>query len=199
MVLDIANWLWKSEFDTFLINSYLHKEFFRTCNILPFSCTHLALWRHLQRHGKRPKVHAKQKGFKNFFIFTTIEKSNEKKSMQIVVVIRFCFTFGSQLTLFDPGTTPTWTCLVSKIFLKLKMFARSFFQEPMIERQRRPEDKIISGMFLSGSIKVHIFWEGHKILQNLHATFDWHYIGQQQGEDFAKKLWLSQKIWTLTR
>ena len=39
-------------------------EFFRTCNILPFSCTHLALWR---RQGKRPKVHAKQKGFKNFF------------------------------------------------------------------------------------------------------------------------------------
>ena len=30
-------------------------EFFRTCNILPFSCTHLALWR---RQGKRPKVHA---------------------------------------------------------------------------------------------------------------------------------------------
>ena len=23
-------------------------------------------------------------------------------------------------------------------------------------------------------IKVHIFWEGHKILQNLHFTFDWH-------------------------
>ena len=34
------------------------KEFFRTCNVLPFSCTHL---------GKRSKVHAKQKGFKNFF------------------------------------------------------------------------------------------------------------------------------------
>ena len=41
------------------------KEVFRTCNVLPFSCTHLALWR--QRQGKRPKVHAKQKGFKNFF------------------------------------------------------------------------------------------------------------------------------------
>ena len=27
------------------------------------------------------------------------------------------------------------------------------------------------------SHKVHIFWEGHKILQNLHLTFDWHYIG----------------------
>ena len=23
--------------------------------------------------------------------------------------------------------------------------------------------------------KVHIFWEGHKILQNLHRRFDWHY------------------------
>ena len=27
--------------------------------------------------------------------------------------------------------------------------------------------------------KVHIFWEGHKILQNLHLTFDWHYIRQR--------------------
>ena len=27
--------------------------------------------------------------------------------------------------------------------------------------------------------KVHIFWEGHKILRNLHLTFDWHYIGQK--------------------
>ena len=45
----------------------LHKaklENFRTCNVLPFSCTHLALWR--ERQGKRPEVHAKQKGFKNF-------------------------------------------------------------------------------------------------------------------------------------
>ena len=27
--------------------------------------------------------------------------------------------------------------------------------------------------------KVRIFWEGHKILRNLHLTFDWHYIGQK--------------------
>ena len=27
--------------------------------------------------------------------------------------------------------------------------------------------------------KVQLFWEGHKILQNLHLTFDWHYIGQK--------------------
>ena len=30
-----------------------------------------------------------------------------------------------------------------------------------------------------GYFKVHIFLEGHKILQNLHLTFDWHYIGQK--------------------
>ena len=26
---------------------------------------------------------------------------------------------------------------------------------------------------------LYIFWEGHKILQSLHLTFDWHYIGQK--------------------
>ena len=26
--------------------------------------------------------------------------------------------------------------------------------------------------------KVHIVWEGHEILQNLHPTFDWNYIRQ---------------------
>ena len=35
-------------------------------------------------------------------------------------------------------------------------------------------------------VKVHIFWEGHKILRNLHLTFDWQYIGQIIGGDFAK-------------
>ena len=28
------------------------------------------------------------------------------------------------------------------------------------------------------SNKLHIFWEGHKILLNLHRRFDWYYIGQ---------------------
>ena len=31
----------------------------------------------------------------------------------------------------------------------------------------------------SSSFKVHIFWEGHKILRNLQLTFDWYYIGQK--------------------
>ena len=52
------------------------------------------------------------------------------------------------------------------------------------------------GIFLQKSIlthhwmlcmfgKVHIFWEGHKILRNL-QPFDWHYIGQIYGGDFTK-------------
>ena len=35
------------------------------------------------------------------------------------------------------------------------------------------------------SVKVHIFWEGHNILRNLHQLFDWQYIGQIIGGDFA--------------
>ena len=34
--------------------------------------------------------------------------------------------------------------------------------------------------------KVHIFWEGHKILWNLHQLFEWQYIEQIIGGDFAK-------------
>ena len=45
--------------------------------------------------------------------------------------------------------------------------------------------------------KVHIFLEGHKILPNLHLTFDCMYCSQKLGEEFAKILWPSQNIWTL--
>ena len=34
--------------------------------------------------------------------------------------------------------------------------------------------------------KIHIFWEVHNILRNLHQLFDWRYIGQIIGGDFAK-------------
>ena len=40
------------------------------------------------------------------------------------------------------------------------------------------------GIWWSG--KVHIFWEGHKSLRNLHRRFDWHYIGQIYDGDFTK-------------
>ena len=55
----------------------------------------------------------------------------------------------------------------------------------------------------SKTIKVHIFWEGHKILRNLHQLFDWHYIGQIIGGDFANffgllriyELYLEKLLW----
>ena len=50
--------------------SVIPKDFFRTFNVLSFSRTHLALWRGKKGQGKRPKVHAKQKGIKNFFSYS---------------------------------------------------------------------------------------------------------------------------------
>ena len=48
------------------------------------------------------------------------------------------------------------------------------------------------------TLKVHIFWEGHKIVWNLQLTFDWHYIHRTKVRwRFLKILWPSQNIWTL--
>ena len=35
------------------------------------------------------------------------------------------------------------------------------------------------GCILHSLILNFIFWEGHKILRNLHLAFDWHYIGHK--------------------
>ena len=67
--LNSDNQLCMPEFTTNVDSSWdIGKDFFRTCHVLPFNCTHLAL----QRQGKRPKVHEKQKGFKNFFRYRYI-------------------------------------------------------------------------------------------------------------------------------
>ena len=47
---------------------------------------------------------------------------------------------------------------------------------------------------ISIGVKVQIFWEGHKILRNLHLTFDY---SQKVRWRFHKILWPSQNIWTL--
>jgi len=44
---------------------------------------------------------------------------------------------------------------------------------------------------INRDVKVHIFWEGHKIIWNLHLTFDCVFFGQKLGEDFARFLWPS--------
>ena len=48
--------------------------------------------------------------------------------------------------------------------------------------------------------KVHIFWEGHKILRNLHQLFDWQYLGQIISGDSAKFCGLlrNELYWDLT-
>ena len=53
------------------------KEVFRTCNVLPFSCTHLPL---CTKARKRPKVHGKQKGFKNDKVKDPRYMENKKDS-----------------------------------------------------------------------------------------------------------------------
>ena len=44
--------------------------------------------------------------------------------------------------------------------------------------------------------KVKIFWEGHKILRNLHLTFDCTVVKNKV--KISKIFWPSQSIWTLT-
>ena len=46
---------------------------------------------------------------------------------------------------------------------------------------------------------IHIFWEGHKILWNIHQLFDWQYISRTNNWwRFCKILWPSPNEWTLT-
>ena len=60
-------------------------------------------------------------------------------------------------------------------------FEYSFLKTVEVEQNLNQEKSWTLIFFI-----VHVFWEGHKTLQNLHLTFDWHYIGQNWGEDFAK-------------
>ena len=54
---------------------------------------------------------------------------------------------------------------------------------------------IFSDFLLVG--KVHIFWEGHTILRNLHLTFDYSTYSQKVKK--GEILWPPQNIWTLLR
>jgi hypothetical protein len=57
--------------------------------------------------------------------------------------------------------------------------------------------KSFSEALILATTKVHIFWEGHKILRNLHQFFVLCTASQIIGGDFANILWPSQNIWTL--
>ena len=55
---------------------------------------------------------------------------------------------------------------------------KTVFNESWIQKQKVTVNNIEKD-------KVHIFWEGHTILQNLYRRFDRYYIGQIYGGDFA--------------
>ena len=59
------------------------------------------------------------------------------------------------------------------------------------------QDRKLFIMLPKHVFKVHIFWEGHKILRNLPLTFDCMYCSQKKDRRFRKILWPSQNIWTL--
>ena len=50
-----------------------------------------------------------------------------------------------------------------------------------ISHLRAKETWVVTLSFFLNPIKVHIFWEGHKILQNHHLRFDRYYIEQIYG------------------
>ena len=47
------------------------------------------------------------------------------------------------------------------------------------------------------TVKVHVFWEGHKNCQSLHCQFDVYCIASNRWWRFHQFLWPSQKTWTL--
>ena len=49
-------------------------------------------------------------------------------------------------------------------------------------------DSVVLALKKKNMFKLHIFWEGHKILRNLHCRFDSYYIGQIYSGDFAKNV-----------
>ena len=74
------------------------------------------------------------------------------------------------------------------------MTGKSIFQVLVTLSLVKCSDKLECHTYTLKSFKVHIFWEGHKILPNLHCRFDGYYIGQIR---FRKNLWPSQNVWTL--
>ena len=88
-------------------------------------------------------------------------------------------SFGILLQSFFVATF-RYICLLHEDFLL------GFSLSPTVSTLFPPLDSFLPWKISTHLYKVHIFWEGQKILRNLHLIFDWHYIGQREGEDVAK-------------
>ena len=67
--------------------------------------------------------------------------------------------------------------IYSKIKLKVRKNRNDFMKTALLPKSNAIilRNSALSYSFYS---KVYIFWEGHKLLRNLHLTLDCHYIGQ---------------------
>ena len=92
-----------------------------------------------------------------------------------------------------PSSNLGRTCCVQNFFLTFRtIFVHNMFSPCSAKRRASDKDLPVPGQtfivafgwnylircHLSSVtgilIKVHLFWEGHKILRNLHLTFEWH-------------------------
>ena len=99
-----------------------------------------------------------------------------------------CVLSGIIQQLRGPDFSQVWPSPWIYCFSDFKIFAKS-----------QPLASNFKNLFFH---KVYVFWEGHKILQNLHSRFDRYYIPQIYGGDFAKSCGLLRiyelwKIWFL--
>ena len=82
--------------------------------------------------------------------------------------------------------------LICSIVFRFSMITVVEFEVKKTKRSEKKSLKSLDFVFLLWSKKVgwknnwpllfdkvNVFWEGHKILRNLHLTFDWHYTGQK--------------------
>ena len=81
------------------------------------------------------------------------------------------------------------TAMYSQLFLEnfnFRIWWQSLYKKEVVGFLEKFSNSINSLELGSWDCKVHIFREGHKILQNLHRRFDCYYIGQIEGGDFTK-------------
>ena len=86
------------------------------------------------------------------------------------IPVGWSFTTGGCLRTFQKKFPIVWDFSFNWVLfglLSLCWKRNKTFLEMVIEVQWKQDSK------------VHIFWEGHKILRNLHLTFHWHHIGQK--------------------
>ena len=102
-----------------------------------------------------------------------------------------CYAFEIWRISFSEIYTAVWDKILSKLSIKILTILTKLTHEssdiwPFCHEINRKNMNINGRMRLSFTIKVYIFWEGHKILRNLHLNFVLCSASQKWGEDFAK-------------